>query len=259
LLAKVYELTMSLKRKGSKKKSSGSWKNLLLRCDCRCLPHGFYALIPSAIATMAFWTTMVQDGCDFVRLEGGNVEKITESDVFPYIEAGLSHFRSPIFDTIDGEWKIVFTPTCLEYEKGTMDTMWILAQRFSLVSSIFGGSLTFFLWFTTCMTFSSRTWKFCAFEAFMAALFRAGSFLYFLSSICTSNETQCNLFFGSYMDILGLALYVAATILLLAHYPDPKLRLLSDEEIIQAVAEVENLKPKMLSVPSTAANDRDFV
>jgi hypothetical protein len=109
------------------------------------------------------------------------------------------------------------------------------------------------------MSFSNRTWKFCAFKGFMAAFFRAGSFLYFQSTICTSNETQCKLYFGSYMDILGLVLYLMATISLLSHYPDPNLRLLSDEEIIQSVTEVENLKPKMLSVPSATGSGRGFV
>lgn len=215
--------------------------------DCRCLPHGFYSLIPAVLSSMAFWTALVQDGCDFAKLEGENVEKITGSDVLPFIEAGISHYRAPLFYTTESEWKMVFTDQCENYPGESIDIFVELAKYFSLVSLIFGGSLTLFLWFTTCMTFSIRTWRFCAVEAALATLFRGGSFLFLFSSICEGNESQCHLAFGSRMDIIGIVLYFVAAVSLFGHYPDPKLRRLTDEEIIQSVADAENLQPKRLS------------
>lgn len=199
---------------------------------------------------MAFWTALAQDGCDFAKLEGANVEKVSGSDILPFIEAGVSHYRAPLFYTVESEWKMVFTNECENYPEESIDIFVNLAKYFSLVSLIFGGSLTLFLWFTTCMTFSIRTWKFCAVEATLAALFRAGSFFFLFSSICSGNESKCNLAFGARMDIIGSGMYFVAALCLSAHYPDPKLRKLTDEEIIQSVAEAENLQPKRLSTGS---------
>jgi hypothetical protein len=196
---------------------------------------------------MAFWTALAQDGCDYAKLKGGNVETITGSDVLPFIEAGISHYRAPLFYTAESEWKMVFTNECENYPDESIDIFVELAKYLTMLSLIFGGFLTFFLWFTTCMSFSIRTWRFCAFEAVLAALFRAGSFFFLFSSVCSGNYSHCNLAFGSRMDIIGIALYVGAALSLLGHYPDPKLRSLSDEEIIQSVAEAENFQPKSLT------------
>ena len=188
----------------------------------------------------------MQDGCDYVKLQGGSVEQMTGSDVLPFIEAGISHYRAPLFYTQDNQWKMVFTNECQDYPDGSMDIMWMLAKYLTLISAILGGSLALFLWFTTCMTFSVRTWRFCAVEGILAAILRAGSFLYFGSSICTGNDSHCELAFGSQMDIVGVVLYLFSALAILGHYPDPKLRKLTDEEIIQSVIETENLQPKRL-------------
>mmetsp|Transcript_28126 Transcript_28126/g.46578 ORF Transcript_28126/g.46578 Transcript_28126/m.46578 type:complete len:269 (+) Transcript_28126:166-972(+) len=244
---------MGRRRIGGPKNWSCDWldfEELRAYLDCRYVPHGFYSLIPAVLSSMALWTALAQDGCDFAKLEGGNVETIAGSDILPFIEAGISHYRAPLFYTAESEWKMVFTNECENYPDENIDIFVNLAKYFSLISLIFGGSLTLFLWFTTCMTFSVRTWIFCAVEATLAALFRAGSFLFLFSSICSGNESKCNLAFGSTMDIVGCVLYFVAALCLFAHYPDPKLRKLTDEEIIQSVAEAENLQPKRLSIGS---------
>lgn len=247
------------KGKGSsRKKSIESCEDFRHYIDCRCLPHGFFSLIPAVLSTMAFWTSLVQDGCDYTKLEGGNVEKITGSDVYPFIEAGIAHYRAPIYYTSDNEWKKVFTSDCQDYPEHSMDIFWKLAKYLTLISSIFAGSLAMFLWFTTCLTFSIRTWRFCAVEAVLAALCRAGSFFYFLSSICTGNQSTCHLAFGSTMDILSIVLLIVTALAMFGHYPDPKLRQLTDEEIIQSVAEAENLQPKRLLVGSHSSAKRSM-
>ena len=250
---------MARKRTGGQKNRTFGWcEDSLVNFDCRCLPHGFYSLIPAVLSTLAFWTAVVQDGCDYVKLEGGSVEKITESDVLPFIVAGLTHFRAPVFFTEESGWMLVFTGVCQEYPAGTTDIMWTLAKYFAMVSAVFGGSLALFLWFTTCMTFSIRTWRFCAVEAVLATIFRASTFLAFASSVCTENSSQCKLAFGSKMDIVGVALYATTAIVLLSHYPAPNWGKLTDEEIIQTVTEAENMRPKLLSAPRSQRSLRSF-
>jgi hypothetical protein len=88
--------------------------------------------------------------------------------------------------------------------------------------------------------------------ALLAAFLRSGSFLFLLSSICTSGQSHCVVAFGSRMDIIGVTLWVASSISMFGHYPDPKLRQITDEELIHSVAEAESLAPKRLSVASQA-------
>ena len=248
---------MARKRIGGPKSRAFDWcQDCLTQLDCRCLPHGFYSLIPAVLSTLAFWTAIVQDGCDYVKIEGGSVEKITKSDVLPFIEAGLSHYRTPVFHTQENVWAMVFVTECQEYPEGTVGTLWMLAQYFNLVSAIFGGSLALFIWFTTCMTFSIRTWRFCAFEGIVATIFRALSFVSFGSSICTGNDSQCKLAYGSQMDIVGVILYAIGTIAILAHYPDSKLNIVTDDEIVSA--EAENLQPTLLAVPTSQGSSRSL-
>lgn len=235
-----------------------SREDCLVLFDFRCLPHGFYSLIPAVLSTLAFWTAVVQDGCDYVKLEGGSVEQITESDVIPFMIAGLTHYRAPVFSAEDSGWALVFTGICEEYPAGTTDIIWTLAKYFAMVSAIFGGSLALFLWFTTCMTFSIRTWRFCAVEAVLATIFRACTFVAFTSSVCTGNGSHCTLAYGSEMDIVGVVLYATAAIAILSHYPAPNWGKLTDEEIIHSVTEAENMQPKLLSAPLSQRSARAF-
>lgn len=237
-------------RIGKKKSLFGDFCNcdeLFLYLDCRCVPHGFYAFIPTVLCTMAFFVVVVQDGCDYANLSGGNIEIITGSDVIPFIEAGVSKYRAPLYYPTEGEWKMVFTETCKEYPPEMMDSMWLSAVWMTWLAGVFGGAVAFFLWFTTCFTFSPRTWYFCAFEAALAGLLRAGSFLFFFSSVCTGSETSCARAFGSKMDIAACVLWGTSAIAMMTHYPDPRLRRVTDTNLSQQVAEAENLQPKRLS------------
>jgi hypothetical protein len=237
---------------------TNSREDCLVQFDFSCLPHGFYSLIPAVLSTLAFWTAVVQDGCDYVKLEGGSVEQITASDLIPYVIAGLTHFMAPVFSTEDSGWALVFTGVCEEYPGGTTDMIWTLAKYFAMVSAIFGGSLALFLWFTTCLTFSIRTWRFCAVQAVLATVFRACTFLAFASSVCTGNGSQCTLAFGSEMDVVGVVLYAMTAITIMSHYPAPNWGKLTDEEIIHSVTEAENMQPKLLSVALSQRSARVF-
>jgi len=203
------------------------------------------------LSTVAFWTSVVQDGCDYARLEGEeSIEKVASSDVFPFVEAGISQYRVPIFYPSENEWKMAFTEQCQDYSAGTLDTWWEVAKYSALLSDILGGSLCFFLWFATCMSFSIRTWRLCAVNALLAAFFRLGSFLFFFNSTCSAEGNTCSFAFGSQADIFGTFLLVLTASSIFFHYPDPKLIRLKDEEIMQFFSDIDNLEPKQLVIPS---------
>lgn len=234
--------------------------------DCQYLPHGFYSLLPTSLACMAFWVTLVQDGCDYARLEGRNVELITGSDVLPYLEVGFSQYRAPLFFPTSGEWTMVYTEECLDYPiDQDVDVLWKMARWLSFFSSVIGGGVALFLWFTTCFTFSVRTWRFCAVEAGLAALLQAGSFLFLLSGICSANGSSCSLYFGSRMDITAIVLWLLTSAAMFAHYPDLKLRVFTDEEFNKEITKgtfgannEDILRPKNFSVLYTGSQSNRF-
>lgn len=208
-----------------RKRRSISCNAKLPDLGCRCLPHGLYPIVPTILSCMALWTTTVQDGCDYGRLTGeASIEQITGSDVFPFLEVGLYSYRAPIFYASENDWILAFTVDCQEYPPEAIDLWWRVGKIMTVISSILAGSLCLFLWFTTCVSFSKRTWRFCSVVAFLAAICRAGSFLFFWSSICQSKGSQCQLAFGSKVDLLGIILWLVIGFVLLGHYPNPKLR-----------------------------------
>ena len=174
------------------------------------------------LSTMAFWATVVQDGCDYARLRGANVESITSSDILPFLEVGLSRYRSPMYYSDENEWNLVFTDICHDYPN--KDWLQELARWLVFASAIIGGSLALFLWCSTCFSFSIRTWRFCAFEAFLAAMLRSGSFLFLLSPVCSDSESTCTLSFGAKMDVVAIGLWVVTTLVMGVHYAEPQLR-----------------------------------
>lgn len=215
--------------------------------DCRILPHGFYPLIPTILSSMALWTSTVQDGCDYGRLEGeDSISKVTGSDVFPFLEVGLYNYRAPIFYATENEWKLAFTYECQDYPNEIIDAWWTIGKYLTIASAVLAGSLAFFLWFTTCTTFAIRTWRFCGVQAFLAAVFRAGSFFFFTTSICRGQGNECLFAFGSKVDILGIILWTMAGFTIMGHYPDPKLRKAFDEDEMQSAEEMANLQPKLI-------------
>lgn len=123
-------------------KGPSNWNcgELFRGVSCLYLPHGFYSLLAAALASMAFWTTLVQDGCDYVKLEGGNVELISGSDVLPYLEVGVSQYRAPLYYTASSEWKMVYTEECLDYPMDQeKDMLWNMARWTTFCSSVLGG------------------------------------------------------------------------------------------------------------------------
>ena len=232
--------------------------------DCLYLPHGFYSLLSAALASMAFWTTLVQDGCDYAKLEGGNVKTISGSDVLPFLEVGISHFRAPMYYSTSGEWKMVYTENCVNYPMNQEDDLfWKMSRWLLFCSSVIGGGVALFLWFSTCFTLSIRTWRFCAVEAGLAAILRAVAFVFFLSEICSTNASSCSLYFGSHMDITAIVLWIITSLAMFGHYPDPKLRMLTESEIAEELSKEhlggdgdDILAPKRLSGSSATEKSR---
>lgn len=202
---------------------------------------------------MAFWTALVQDGCDYAKLRGGNVELIARSDVLPFLEVGVSQYRAPLYYPTENEWKMVFTEKCQDYPADQPDMFRTIARWLQFSSMVLGGGFTMFLWFSTCFTFSKRTWRFCAFEALMAAMFRGGSFLFLFGKTCTGNATSCELSFGSRMDIIGIVMWVITSLVMFGHYAEPRLRSLTLSEFEDLEAEEEeDLAPRPLSTNPVA-------
>ena len=234
--------------------------------DCLFLPHGFYSLLPAVLASMAFWTTLVQDGCDYAKLEGGNVKVISGSDVLPFLEVGISQFRAPMYYSTSGEWKMVYTENCVNYPMNQEDDLfWKISRWLLFCSSVIGGGVALFLWFSTCFTLSIRTWRFCAVEAGLAAILRAVAFVFFLSEICSTNASSCSLYFGSHMDITAIVLWIVTSLAMFGHYPDPKLRMLTEAEMNEELSKGhlggdgdDNLVPKRLSDSSVTEKSSFF-
>jgi len=236
----------------------GKRKGLISHLDCQILPHGFYPLIPTILSSMALWTSTVQDGCDFGRLEGEkSITKITGSDVFPFLEVGLYNYRAPIFYATENEWRLAFTYECLEYPMEVMDSWWTAGKVLTGISAVLAGTVCLFLWCTSCISLSIRTWRFCCVTAFLAALFRTGAFFFYMTSICNKQGgNNCQLAFGSKVDILGIMLWTIAGFFIIAHYPDPILRKAFDDEEIRMAEEMEQLRPKQLAVFPVRSNVR---
>ncbi len=79
------------------------------------LPHGAWALIPATLATMAWMTALSLDGCDFARLTGPAVTKLTHSHIYPFVEIGFRTYRVPNFYSNFQTWEIRFNDPRIPY------------------------------------------------------------------------------------------------------------------------------------------------
>ena len=197
------------------------------------LPHGWYSLIPPVLATMAWMSSLFQEGCDYAKITGSLVQALADSDA-PYLEAGFSAYREPIYNTDAQEWEIQYTGACLEYPVEPVnideDTYWQISKFLDFAASVLGGAGAFFLWFATACVFSPGTWRWTGYEVFCAALFQALSFLWFRNSLCSQrDDTVCELSWGAKMDAVAASLWFAAAVLIFIHYPYAK-----DDEWIDA-------------------------
>ena len=187
---------------------------------CRLLPQGAYPLVPTVLTTMAWIASLFQDECDYVRLEGEVVSKLGDA---PWVEAGIKAYRQPRQNRETGVWEVSYTGKCLQYPPSLVDTdetVWKVSEAFAFMALVLGGGGTFFLWFSTCCTFSRGTWRWAGYEVFLASVCQAVSFVFFQTTLC--QENTCNLFWGSRSDILSVIFWFVASMCIFCHYPLPR-------------------------------------
>lgn len=197
---------------------------------CRLLPHGAYCLVPIAFASMAFWSLLVQDGCDYAQLSGSDmVETVSGLTVYPFLEIGRRGYRPPMYDSNHKSWIMVYTQQCTPYTVDSksannahlVDAALTFSKWCTLISFVFGGSVAFFLWCMTLLTLSIRTWRFCGSWLAVAVIFRAFNFFFFRTHMCTYSTSRCEWFYGAQMDLAGVLAGLVATISIFLHYPNP--------------------------------------
>jgi hypothetical protein len=199
----------------SKKKRMGS--------ACRLLPHGGYTLIPTVMATMAWLSSLFQDGCDYAIVKGPIVQTIADDDHIPWLEVGFAAYRKPYYDKKEGEWMVGYTRKCQDYptELLEMDAAWKSAKGFAFLALVLGGGGALFLWFSGCCVFSKATWRMVGFEVLLAGVFQCLAFLWFQNSIC-HYKNQCTLSFGSKADIVAAVFWMVSAAAIFYRYPVPQ-------------------------------------
>ena len=187
------------------------------------LPHGWYSLVPTVLATMAWTCSLFQEGCDYAFLKGEGVSALADSDGAPFLEIGFEAYREPRYDPASQKWKIQYTGSCLEYPTSPVniaeDTYWQVSKFLDFCADVLGGAGAFFLWFSTCCVFSPGTWRMTGCEVFCAALMQALSFLWFRNGLCGQEGAVCEFSWGAKMDVVAGVLWLLAALIMFAHYP----------------------------------------
>lgn len=196
----------------------------------RLLPQGPLAMIPVVLCTMAWISTLVQDGCDFAEVSGPSVEKLTGSDVVPFAEVGRSGYRVPGYyyepgNEEEGKWTILYTDICSSYGKISIDEDW--QWKFSRVSHFItqtlGGSASLFLWCSTFTVVSRGLWRFTAYEMMGASIFTLAGFAWFNTGMCDKSAGNiCAFHFGSKADMVAASLWLVASVIAFLKYPLPR-------------------------------------
>jgi hypothetical protein len=166
----------------------------------RCLQHGSYSLIPIWMSTMAWFACYLQDGCDYSKVTGEIVGKLSLDPRTPFVEVGLAAYRTPTFNEDTETWATKYNGQCLQYPEQYVDTnttAWNMARLFDFFSIVLGGGSTFFLWFSACCVFSKATWRCAGYEILLALVFQLLSFCWFANSMCHDGDNHCALFYGS--------------------------------------------------------------
>jgi len=188
--------------------------------SCRLLPHGAYSLLPAGFATIAWLCSLSQDGCDYSKLEGPIVQKITNSEIIPFLEIGFVGYREPAYYAEDDSWRVIYTGTCSLFDDASIqDSYWIAGKALAFVALVLGGAGALFLWFSTCFVFSRGTWRWSGYQVMLAFICQCLAFLWFATAIC--NDNSCSLLFGANTDICASVFYFIASVLILVRYPTP--------------------------------------
>lgn len=188
--------------------------------ECRLLPHGAYTLVPTTFATLAWIASLSQDGCDYARLSGKNVEALTGQDIFPYLEVGMSAYRIPKWDPADESWSINYHDECESYDDFKVGAAFELARIFAFLALVFGGGGALFLWFSSCFVFGPSTWRWAGYEVALASFFQILAFSWFGSDLC-SGDSSCTMHYGSNSDIIALMFWFCSAVLIFRKYPTP--------------------------------------
>lgn len=202
---------------------------------CRLLPHGGYALLPATLSTMAWITSLAQDGCDYSHLTGPSVAALTGSDNVPYLEVGFNAYREPDYNIETGKWVVEYSGKCLEYDREITDAYWDVSKAFAYLSLVFGGGGALFIWCSSCFVFGPGTWRWAGYEVLAACIFQSLSFLWFLTAICAEEGNQCALFFGSKSDMVAAIFWLISAIAIFARYPKPAPNIASSDNFVSDI------------------------
>lgn len=245
----------------------------------KCFPHGCYSLWVASLCTTAWMASLVQDGCDFARVEGPVVAELTTLGELPppWLEFGIGAFRAPSEESIadlsqnnnatktDFQWQLEhWFHNLLEGEENCklfeveimekfMDNAWTTARTFAFLALVLGGGGTLFLWASTFFVFSRGTWRWTGYLILIGSLCNSMTFLWYHTSICSWNT--CSMFWGSKTNILACCLWFLGGLCIVCRYPVPvsqRRQKLGQEEPADGVLKGE--------IPTAAGTkDDDFI
>jgi hypothetical protein len=188
--------------------------------SCLLLPHGSYSLMIATLASMAWFASLFQDGCDFSRVTGPIVSQLASNSLVPWLEFGIGAYREPVLLSDGITYDTSFDGECLLYPDDLVDPAWMAARAFAFLALVMGGGGTILVWFSTCFVFSKGTWRWSGYELLAASLCQGISFCWYLTQICSWNT--CSMFWGSQADIIATVLWFVCGMLILLRYPPPK-------------------------------------
>eukprot|EP00555_Chaetoceros_dichaeta_P000794 CAMPEP_0198277414 /NCGR_PEP_ID=MMETSP1447-20131203/65836_1 /TAXON_ID=420782 /ORGANISM="Chaetoceros dichaeta, Strain CCMP1751" /LENGTH=252 /DNA_ID=CAMNT_0043972433 /DNA_START=58 /DNA_END=816 /DNA_ORIENTATION=+ len=186
------------------------------------LPHGGYPLLPATLSSMAWITSLSQDGCDYAKLSGNAAFRLTNTESIPWVAVGFNSYRIPEYYA--DKWQFQYSDDCISIDnEWNSDSFWQFASVMSTISTIVGGGGCLFLWTVAVgLVVSKRTWRWGGIQFMIATVCNILSFLWFANRRCTEEGSECSLLYGSKANTASLTFYAAASFSILSKYPDPK-------------------------------------
>jgi hypothetical protein len=174
----------------------------------------------ATLATLAWWASVFQDGCDFAIVRGDMVQQIASNPDVPFLEFGIGAYREPYLQG-NGDWEVNYGGSCTEYPFD-IDPAWTASKAFAFLALVIGGGGTLFVWCSTCFVFSRGTWRWAGYELLTASLFQMLTFVWYLNDTCKASNNTCRLAWGSRADILSTVLWLLCACMAIYKYPAPK-------------------------------------
>jgi hypothetical protein len=201
-------------------------------CPCRALPHGWYAVLVAILATIAWLSSLFQDGCNFAVVTGPIVAQLHPtftSETIPFLQFGLSAFQEPNLDEFGNYTLSLIGGNCTEYpEEQLVDTMWTTSRSFAFLALVLGGGCSVFVWCSTCFVFSRVTWRWTGYALLLASMCQGAVYVWFSTQLCSWNT--CTLSYGAKSDIAAVALWMVSGMLIVLRYPPPTRQLIASDE-----------------------------